>query len=271
VSWSASGNASSYVLQQSTNGGAWSTIYSGSATNRTVTVSASGTYKYQVAACGAGGCSSYRVSGSVAVTLPPASAASLSGPSSSTSGTYTLSWTAVSGATRYQLNQNVGGTVTTPYNSSGTSWASSNLGNGTYQYQVFACDAAGCGPGSSDVTVSVLHIPVAPSYVTAPRSVNYPGGNWSLAIAPVAGASSYNLRRTDTSTGAATVMSNVGNDPTDNTYPGVYQYAGQACNGSGCSAWTNASNTTTVVCKAPSGGAIQKPAAGAVRPEVGCQ
>jgi hypothetical protein len=271
VSWPASANASSYTLERSVNGGGWGVLYNGSATSDTVTVSASGTYKYEVAACSAAGCSGYTVSGNVAVTLPPSAAPTLSGPSSSVSGTYTLSWTAITGATRYQLNQNGNGTVTTPYNGGGGSWSSSSLGDGTYDYQVFACNAAGCGPGSNVVAVGVLLVPGAPSYMTAPRSVNYPGNSWSLAIAPVAGASSYNLRRTDTSTGAATVLSNVGSNPTDYTYQGVYQYAGQACNASGCSGWTNAANTTTVVCKAPSGGALQKPAAGTVRPDVGCQ
>ena len=95
VCWGASGNASSYVLNQSANGGAWTQLYSGSATSRTVTVPASGNYKYEVKACGAGGCSGYASSGTVAVTLPPAGAPSLSSSATtSTSGTYTLSWSA---------------------------------------------------------------------------------------------------------------------------------------------------------------------------------
>lgn len=91
----------------------------------------------------------------------------------------------------------------------------------------------------------------------------------TLGIIAVAGASSYNLRRTDTATRMATVMSNVGTGPTDITIQGVYQYAGQACNASGCSGWTNAGNTTTVTCTPPPiAGARLQPG---VQPDYGCQ
>lgn len=248
VSWQASAMATNYVLYENPNGAGWGELFSGDVTSTTVTVSASGTYQYEVAACGAGGCSGFTASGNVAVTLPPGSAPTLSGPSSSTNGSFTLSWNTISGATRYQLNQNLSGTLTVPYNAGGTSWSSSNLANGTYNYQVFACNVAGCGPGSNGVAVSVLHVPAAPASVTAPSSVPYPGNRWSISIAASSGASSYNLRRTNTGTGAATVMDGVGTSTTDYTTPGTYQYAAQACNASGCSGWRNAGNTTNVFC-----------------------
>lgn len=250
VSWNASANASNYVLEESINGGSWGVAFNGDATSTTVTVSASGTYRFQVSACGAGGCSGFTTSGNIAVTLKPATAPSLSGPSSSTTGTFTLTWTAVAGTTRYQLNQNLGGQVTSPYNAGGTSWTSSNLANGNYNYQVFACNAAGCGPGSNGVSVSVLHIPPTPASVSAPPRVPYPGNAWSITIAAATGASSYNLRRTNVgSTGSPTItMTGVGTTATDYTTPGTYQYAAQACNASGCSGWQNAGGTTTVFC-----------------------
>ncbi|MGH3262347.1 MAG: hypothetical protein ACRDNS_10150, partial [Trebonia sp.] len=157
VSWAAATHATNYVLEESVNGGAWGEVESADVTSATVTVSASGTYQFQVSACAAGGCSGFTASGDVVVTLPPASAPGLSASTaSSTTGTFTLSWSGVTGSTRYQLNQNLGGTVTTPYNADGTSWSSSDLGDGTYSYQVFACNVAGCSPGSSIVTVTVL-------------------------------------------------------------------------------------------------------------------
>jgi hypothetical protein len=51
----------------------------------------------------------------------------------------------------------------------------------------------------------------------------------------------------------------------------IFSTTTQACNASGCSGWTNAGNTTTVVCKPPSGGALHKPATGAGQPDLGCQ
>ncbi|HEY3520105.1 MAG TPA: hypothetical protein VGK80_03580, partial [Rhodanobacteraceae bacterium] len=108
------------------------------------------------------------------------------------------------------------------------------------------------------------HIPAMPSYVTAPQQAPYPGNPWSIGISPVTGASSYNLRRTDTESGAATVKTGVGTSTHDYTLPGVYQYSGQACNASGCSSWKNASNKTTVYCTM--GNASPED----VQPDVGC-
>src|SRR5690348_5027119 len=56
-------------------------------------------------------------------------------------GTFTLSWTAESGSTRYQLNQSLnGGAATAVYNSTGLSWSSNALASGTYTYVVYACN-----------------------------------------------------------------------------------------------------------------------------------
>lgn len=248
VSWSASANATNYVLEESFDGGSWGVAYSGDVTGTTVTVASSGTYRFQVAACSAGGCSGFTTSNDVTVTLPPA-APTLSGPSSSATGTFTLTWNAVSGASGYRLNQNLDGTVSTIYSGSDTSWSSGNLGDGTYDYQVFACNVAGC-TGGNVITVDVQHVPVAPAYVTAPQRVPYPGNPWLISIAPVSGASSYSLRRTNLgSTGSpTTIITGVGTSAYDYTTPGTYQYAAQACNASGCSGWTAAGNTTTVFC-----------------------
>jgi YD repeat-containing protein len=163
VSWSASTNATNYVLEERFNGGGWGVAWNGPATGTTVTVDASGTYQFQVAACGAGGCSDFTASGNVAVTLPPG-ASSLSGPSSSSTGTFTLTWTAVSGATSYHLHQVLSGADTQVYNGSARSWASNALMGGSYAYRVDACNVAGCGPSSNTVTVSVpAHAPAVPA------------------------------------------------------------------------------------------------------------
>jgi predicted phage tail protein len=132
VSWSAVSTATSYTLQQQVNGGAWSSAYSGTATSKAFSGKANGTYGYRVQACNAGGCSAFSATGTVNVVHPPASAPSLSGPSSSASGTFTLSWTVVTGATSYHLHQIVNGSNTLFYASSSRSWSSSALGDGCY-------------------------------------------------------------------------------------------------------------------------------------------
>jgi YD repeat-containing protein len=250
VSWSASANASSYGLYQSANGGSWTSVYTGSARSHTVTVSASGSYKYEVKACGAGGCSSFTVSGSVAVTLPPA-APHLSGPSSSSTGTFTLTWTKVSGATSYHLHQSFnGGTSALIEATSGTSWTSSALMGGSYAYSVCADNVAGCGPSSNTVTVSVAaHAPAIPAPIHVPGivTVNVPFGvSWTAK----SGATRYELTQTDQSLGIGptTVYSGSGTS-TVITLTGrvnrVFLYSARACNSAGCSGWVSAGTDLT--------------------------
>jgi hypothetical protein len=70
------------------------------------------------------------------------------------------------------LNQSKnGGADSVVYNSTGRSWSSSALGNGSYAYHVYACNSAGCSARSNGVAVTVLHVPAAPASVTAPRTV----------------------------------------------------------------------------------------------------
>lgn len=243
VTWSASAGAASYALQESFNGGAWANVYSGGATSATVTVAATGTYRFQVAACAGLTCSSYTASSNVAVTLPPTSAPSLSGPSSSASGTYTLSWNTVSGATRYQLNQNLNGTVTTPYNANGMSWSSSALGNGTYNYQVYACNVSGCGPGSNGVAVTVLHVPAAPASISVPASAYLPsfGVSWSAT----ATATNYVLEESFNGGGWGVAYSGAATSTTVTvSNSGTYRFQVAACNASGCGGFKTSGNVS---------------------------
>ena len=83
VSWSGSATATSYTLQQRLGSGSWSSVYTGAATSSTRTVTTSGSYTYQVQACNASGCSAYKASSAVTVTIPPGSAPGLSVPATS--------------------------------------------------------------------------------------------------------------------------------------------------------------------------------------------
>jgi YD repeat-containing protein len=247
VSWSGVSGSTSYVLNQSFNGGAWTQVYSGSATSHAVSIGASGSYKYEVKACGNGGCSGYRVSGTVTATLPPA-ASHLSGPVSSTTGTFTLSWTAESGSTRYQLNQKLNsGSWTAVYNSTGLSWSSSHLASGTYYYVVYACNGSVCAPASNQVSVIVSPVPIPPAPVTAPKVVSTNTG-FLVSWKAVSGATSYTLQQTNTDTGkVATKYTGSGTSTTVTVaLTGFYQYAAKACNANGCSAWANATYVTDV-------------------------
>lgn len=83
----------------------------------------------------------------------------LSGPVSSNSGTFTLTWSVVPGATSYHVHQGVnGGLFELVAVTSARSWTSDRLTDGTYAYRVFGCDGDDrCGPASASVTVKVVH------------------------------------------------------------------------------------------------------------------
>ena len=239
VSWAASATATSYTLQQRLGTDSWGTVYTGTATSSTRTVTASGSYTYQVQACNAGGCSAYKASTAVAVTVPPTTAPALSVPATSNTGSYTVSWGGVSGATSYTLQEQVnGGALAAVQASSATSWNASGKGDGTYGYKAQACNAGGCGPWSGVGSVSVALVPAPPANPTVTDTVagkieTY-GGSWSA----VSNATRYEVLRVQTS---STIYSGTGlSAPLESGSVGFepqYSYDLRACNDAGCSAW----------------------------------
>lgn len=239
ISWAASATATIYGLDQSVNGGAWAQVYANNATSTTVTVGASGSYSFRAYACNASGCNGYATSSAVAVTIPPASAPGLSVPAISNTGSYTVSWGGVSGATSYTLQEQVnGGGWATVQANGNTSWSTSGRGNGTYGYQAQACNAGGCGPWSGVGSISVALIPAPPTNLTVTsqgrgKNETY-YGSWSA----VSNATRYEVRQVQTSgiiySGVAltTALESgpLGFEP-------VYWYDLRACNDAGCSAW----------------------------------
>lgn len=255
VSWPASSTATSYTLQHRLGSGGWSTAYSGSGTSTTVAEGTTGSYTYQVQACNGGGCSSWRVSGAVTVTIPPASAPTLSAPANSSTGSYTVSWTGVSGATSYTLQEQVnGGGWSTIQTSSATSRAISGKGNGTYGYHVQACNAGGCGPWSGTSSVSVLLIPATPTGLSAtlyatfysdtrpPRTIYTLTGSWSA----MAGASNYNFHYCQQSGSCYTTNTTATSVPEFQVQGATASVTVQACNANGCSAWSASVTPATV-------------------------
>ncbi len=242
VSWSASSTATSYTLQQRLGTGSWSNAYTGAATSSMRTVTASGSYTYQVQACNASGCSAYKASSAVTVTIPPASAPTLTVPATSSSGSYTTSWTAVTGATSYTLQERVGGgSWATIQASSARSKAISGKGNGSYGYRVQACNAGGCGGWSSTKTITVALAPPAPTGVQVISfTITNKFAGFKAQWNAVSAATSYNVRRVDTGvtvyTGSATsFVMYQGPQPLD--YDQWYDVQVRACNAAGCSGW----------------------------------
>ena len=195
VTWAASAGATSYQLDQSSNGGAsWTTVLTANATSYTASVSASGTYSYRVRACLSGYCSANSVVDSTVVSLIPAAPTLSNSTANSINGNFSLSWNAAANATSYQLDQsnNGGASWTTVQNAAASSFTASGFGNGTYSYRVRACNSFGCSANSNIGTTTVLLPPTVPA-LTVPATNTT--GAVSVSWSAVATATSYELRQ----------------------------------------------------------------------------
>ena len=245
VSWSSVNYATTYTLQEQVNGGGWSTVATSAATSWSASGKANGNYGYQVQACNAGGCSTWSNIGATTVLLPPGSAPTMSVPSSSATGNYTVSWSGVSGATSYTLQEQVnGGGWSTVQNTGATSWNTGARSNASYSYRVSACNVGGCGPWSATGSITVTVAPAtAPSLSVPPSSAT---GTYTVSWSSVNYATSYTLQEqvnggawASASTGATLSWTINGRTA------GTYGYRVQACDIYGCSGWS-ATSTVTV-------------------------
>jgi predicted phage tail protein len=248
VSWGAVSTATSYTLQERKGSGSWATAYNGASRSKSVSGKADGTYGYRVRACTVGGCGPWSTTKTVQVARPPASAPSLSAPSSNHSGSYTVKWGSVSRATSYTLQERKGsGRWSTIYNSSGRSKARSGRTDGSYGYRVRACNAGGCGAWSATHTVHVTVIPGVPTGVYIYDHGNRKFIRQDLAWDAVSHATHYDVK-----VGTSPTIINVGTAtsyqlggyfmPPPVPLPTVTGYV-RACNANGCSAWVKGSGT----------------------------
>ena len=86
----------------------------------------------------------------------------LMGPDTDADGTYAIAWSAVSGATRYELQQSRDGGAWTDTSVTGTptTKAFTVTESGEYQYRIRACDAARCSDWSAIKMVLVILPPM---------------------------------------------------------------------------------------------------------------
>jgi predicted phage tail protein len=262
VSWTAVSGATSYVLQRSTSStfGSPTQVYSGSATTFNQSGLASGTYYYRVRAVNSCGNSTWRNGTAVAVTIctTPAAPGSIAYPSSSDSGAFTVSWTAVSGATSYVLQRSTSSTFGSPtqvYSGSATTFNQSGLASGTYYYRVRAVNSCGNSTwrNGTAVAVTICTTPAAPGSITYPQTNS--SGAFTVSWPAVSGATSYVLQRSTSSTfdtrtqaysGSATSFNQTG------LAPGTYYYRVRAVNSCGRSLWRTGTAVNVSSCTAPS-------------------
>ncbi|MCA0899162.1 FG-GAP-like repeat-containing protein [Microbulbifer agarilyticus] len=196
VSWAAvTVNTDQYQLQQQTNGGSWSTIYTGSGTSKAVSGLADGAYAFRVRAQNLVGShtesGSFRTSGTATVANKPATPSSISGvPATNTSGGFTISWTAVAApADKYRLQQQKdGGSWVEIYNGTGLSKAVSGLADGAYKFRVQALNTQGSYTAYGDFRTStqaaVASVPGVPGAISGVPATDADGAmtlSWGSA------------------------------------------------------------------------------------------
>jgi len=192
-------------------------------------------------------------------TAPPAAPTNLMATAGNAQ--VSLSWTASSGATSYNVKRsNVSGGPYTTVATGVTTTSSTDTGltNGTtYYYVVTAINAAGESPTSNEVSATpICSIPAAP---TGPAAT--PGdAQVSLSWNASSGAGSYNVKRSTTSGGPYTTIAS-GVTSTSYTDPGLtngttYYYvvsASSACGESANSVEVSATPAAAPVPAAPTG------------------
>jgi fibronectin type 3 domain-containing protein len=254
LTWTASGNATSYDLYQGTasEAEAATPVQSGiAATSATVTgLTAGQTYYFLVSAVTTSGIS--LPSNEANATLAPAAPTGVG--TTGTATTITLAWAASYGASSYNVLEGgtAGGEATTPVATgiTGTSYSIAGTPGNTDYFQVIAVNEGGNSAASSEVSGTVL--PTSPTGLTAT------GGNASVMLSWAAGqgAASYNVYE-GASAGkeaSAPVMTNV--TGTSATVTGLantttYYFVVASINAAGNSAPSNEANATTTT---PSGG-----------------
>jgi fibronectin type 3 domain-containing protein len=222
LSWSASTGATSYNVKRATSsGGPYNTISSPTVISYSDTGLTNSTkYFYVVSAVNSAGESvnSSPVSATPASTNPnpppptvtiPAAPATFVATAGNTQ--ISLSWSASSGATSYNLKRSTtnGGPYSTITSPTTTSYTDKNLTNGTaYFYVVTAVNSAGESSNSSQATAT----PVAPTNPNPPPTATIPSapanlaataGNAQISLTWSAstGATSYNVKRSTTNGG----------------------------------------------------------------------
>ncbi len=229
VNWSTANGATGYDVLF--NG----TTYDVTGTFRTFTGLTSDTnYNYAVRAKNAGGSSAYSTTQTVR-TLPNPPAVPTNVNATATTDTVTISWSAVGGATSYDVSLN--GTI---YNVTGTSRTITGLTSGTnYSYAVCAKNAGGSSAYSSVKTIQTLPgQPAIPSVVSAVATSNSVTVSWSA----VNGAAGYDVLFNGTTydvTGTSRTFTGLTSDTN-------YNYAVRAKNAGGSSAYSTTQTVRTL-------------------------
>lgn len=258
LSWTASTYATSYnIYRSTTSGGEGSTAIATGVTTTTYTntgLSNGTTYYYKVAAVDTGGTSAQSSEASAAPAGTPAAPTGLAAVAGNAQ--VSLTWTASSGATSYNIYRGTSSGSETSIATGVTtaSYTNTGLTNGTaYYYKVAAVNSVGTSGMSSEVSAT----PVAASIPATPSGFAVTGGNAQVSLSWTAttGATSYNVYRGTSSGGetllvsGVTAVSYIDTNVTNGT---EYYYQLAAVNSAGTSGKTGEWSATPQSTSAPS-------------------
>lgn len=156
VSWNGVAMATSYLLDESVNGGTWIAVQNDGSTQSQRTGLVFGNYAYRVRACNVSGCSGFSLTINVKSTPPPATPQITKSLKTTwrinrlTKLRCEVKWTSTAGATSYQL-QVPGGAL--QYDGPDTSLSSTYGHFCAPSHVIRACNASGCSPWSSPPTL----------------------------------------------------------------------------------------------------------------------
>lgn len=250
VAWNAVVSANRYELQESIVGGAWAAVYSGVALSKEISNKATGNYAYRVRACRDAVCSVWSSVQSVAVKHAPTQQPVITVPASAPNGTYIVSWTQVSGAESYRLEQSLnGGSWILAKEAPETSVSYKAVPVGSYAYRVRACNSVGCGPVSAVATTQALYPPALVPGLSSPAQ-NLTG-SYVVSWGSAAAAATYRLEESINNGAWAQVQETASRSTAfiDKPY-GTYSYRIRACNAAGCGGYSGA--VTSSVIRPPS-------------------
>lgn len=238
VSWVAVASTTRYELQERLGSGGWDTVHDAAATSKANGGKASGSWGYRVRACNAGGCAAYSAIGTVVVTLPPTGVPVLTAPTTGINGSFTVSWSSVGAATRYELQERLGsGSWSKVHDSATTSKAISGKASGSWSYQTRACNAGGCAGWSTIKAVNVIHAPASLPQLTVPAT-NLTG-SYTVSWSAVATSDRYELQERLGAGGWVLIHdAAAASKALSGKAMGTWGYRTRACNVAGCTAYT---------------------------------
>ena len=176
----------------------------------------------------------------------PGTPGAIKGPSNSATGSFVLSWGPSTGVVdKYVLYQN--GAQSFTGDQSVVSRSVLVQTDGAYNYHVQACNSAGCSPATPDFLVTVLQPPGVPA-INAPRDT---GPSYTVTWSVPAGfVDHYNLRSRRLLPLDPTTWITISQSSTSQAFEGQsygdYLYQVQACNSSGCSAYSQVTQVSVI-------------------------